>query len=114
MNLEKLTQVTNSLLIKNLYFQIVFVLQAQYEPEETELTAEVGYHGDFVKDVAFEVENLDYILEYARSQGAMVVRDLWEERDEHGVVRMAVLKTVGRHYCQHLWVLCTGHFFWRA
>ncbi|XP_073956237.1 4-hydroxyphenylpyruvate dioxygenase-like [Choristoneura fumiferana] len=75
--------------------KIVFVLQAQYEPEETQLTTEVGYHGDFVKDVAFEVENLDYIVEYARRQGAVVVRDLWEERDEHGVVRMAVLKTYG-------------------
>ncbi|XP_047511722.1 4-hydroxyphenylpyruvate dioxygenase-like [Pieris napi] len=75
--------------------KIVFVFQAQYEPEKSQLVNEVAYHGDFVKDVAFEVENLDYIVEYARKQGAVVVRDLWEESDEHGVVRMAKLKTYG-------------------
>ncbi|CAF4903180.1 unnamed protein product [Pieris macdunnoughi] len=75
--------------------KIVFVFQAQYEPEESKLVNEVAYHGDFVKDVAFEVENLDYIVEYARKQGAVVVRDLWEESDEHGIVRMAKLKTYG-------------------
>lgn len=55
-------------------------------------------HGDFVKDIAFGVENLDYILEYARKQGAIVVRDLWEEKDEFGVVRMATVKTVRSHF----------------
>ncbi|XP_028176511.1 4-hydroxyphenylpyruvate dioxygenase [Ostrinia furnacalis] len=75
--------------------KIIFVFQAQYEPEETTFNKEVAYHGDFVKDVAFQVENLDYIVEYARKQGAKVVKDIWEEKDEHGVVRMAVLKTYG-------------------
>ncbi|KPJ06290.1 4-hydroxyphenylpyruvate dioxygenase [Papilio machaon] len=75
--------------------KIVFVFEAQYEPEDSDLVKEVGYHGDFVKDVAFEVENLDYIVEYAKKQGAVVVRDLWEESDKFGVVRMATLKTYG-------------------
>lgn len=75
--------------------KIVFVLQSQYEPENTPFANEVAYHGDFVKDVAFEVENLDYILSYAKKQGAVVVRDLWEESDNNGVVRMVTLKTYG-------------------
>ncbi|CAB3236612.1 unnamed protein product [Arctia plantaginis] len=75
--------------------KITFLLRAQYQPEETEFVKEVAYHGDFVKDVAFEVENLDYILECARKHGAIVVRDLWEEKDEFGVVRMATVKTFG-------------------
>lgn len=67
----------------------------------------MAYHGDFVKDVAFKVENLDYILEYARKQGAEVVRDLWEEKDEYGVVRMATLKTVSYKYVfLPLFLLC--------
>lgn len=70
------------------------MFQAQYDPVESDLTKEVGFHGDFVKDVAFQVENLDYIVEYARKQGAVVVKDIWKEEDEFGVVRMAVLKTV--------------------
>ncbi|XP_026761847.1 4-hydroxyphenylpyruvate dioxygenase-like [Galleria mellonella] len=75
--------------------KIIFVFQAQYEPEETEFTNEVAYHGDFVKDVAFQVENLDYIVEYARKQGAEIVRDIWEESDQYGTVRRATLKTYG-------------------
>ncbi|XP_068633181.1 4-hydroxyphenylpyruvate dioxygenase-like [Battus philenor] len=75
--------------------KIIFVFQAQYDPEDTPLVNQVAYHGDFVKDVAFQVENLDYILAYAKKQGAVVVKDLWEETDEHGVVRMATLKTYG-------------------
>ncbi|KAM3962592.1 4-hydroxyphenylpyruvate dioxygenase [Aphomia sociella] len=75
--------------------KIIFVFQAQYEPEETEFVNEVAYHGDFVKDVAFQVENLDYIVEYARKQGAKIVKDIWEEGDQYGVVRRAILKTYG-------------------
>ncbi|KAJ8731572.1 hypothetical protein PYW07_004736 [Mythimna separata] len=75
--------------------KIIFVFQAQYDPEETDFSNEVAYHGDFVKDVAFQVENLDYILEYAKKQGAVVVKDLWQDEDEYGVIRMATLKTYG-------------------
>ncbi|KOB69398.1 4-hydroxyphenylpyruvate dioxygenase [Operophtera brumata] len=67
----------------------VFRLQVPSVTNIGELTFRVAYHGDFVKDVAFQVENLDFILEYARKQGAVVVKDLWEEKDEYGVVRMA-------------------------
>lgn len=74
------------------------MFQAQYEPEETDFSNEVAYHGDFVKDVAFNVENFDYILEYARKQGAEIVKDMWEERDQYGVVRMATLKTVSGYF----------------
>lgn len=76
------------------FWQIIFVFEGQYNPEETDFINEVGYHGDFVKDVAFEVENLDYILNYAKKQGAVVIKDIWEEKDEHGVVKSATLKTV--------------------
>ncbi|CAH0751285.1 unnamed protein product [Diatraea saccharalis] len=75
--------------------KITFVLQAQYDPVETSFNKEVAIHGDFVKDIAFEVENLDYIVEYAKKQGAVVVKDIWEAKDEFGSVRMAVLKTYG-------------------
>ncbi|RVE51712.1 hypothetical protein evm_003684 [Chilo suppressalis] len=75
--------------------KITFVFQAQYEPVETRFNTEVALHGDFVKDIAFEVENLDYIVDYAKKQGAVVVKDIWEAKDENGAVRMAVLKTYG-------------------
>nr|XP_036214368.1 4-hydroxyphenylpyruvate dioxygenase isoform X2 [Bactrocera oleae] len=52
-------------------------------------------HGDGVKDVAFEVENLEAIFKYAKERGAEVVREIWEEKDEYGVVRFATIKTYG-------------------
>ena len=44
---------------------------------------------------AFSVEDLDGIMKRAVQRGAKVVRPVWEERDEHGVVRMAVVQTYG-------------------
>ena len=73
-------------------------------------------HGDGVKDVAFSVEDLDAILAKARARGAkvkvarfrisnsrnplrvffaQVVRDIWEESDDHGRCRFAVVQTYG-------------------
>lgn len=51
-------------------------------------------HGDGVKDIAFAVEDLDYIVDFAKRRGAEVVRDITEEKDKWGTVRSATLKTV--------------------
>lgn len=51
-------------------------------------------HGDGVKDVAFSVEDLDAIVQAAKERGAKVVRDIWQEEDEFGVVRLATVQTV--------------------
>lgn len=51
-------------------------------------------HGDGVKDIAFAVEDLDYIVDFAKRRGAVIVRDVWEEKDKWGAVRFATLKTV--------------------
>ena len=73
-------------------------------------------HGDGVKDVAFSVEDLDAIvkvdpsehsmqlidkfihsiLQLARERGATIVRDIWEEEDEFGSVRFAMVQTVSK------------------
>lgn len=54
----------------------------------------LALHGDFVKDISFSVNDLDYLVKKARECGAKVVKDIWEESDEHGTVRMATLQTV--------------------
>ena len=51
-------------------------------------------HGDGVKDVAFSVEDLDAIVQAAKERGVQVVRDIWQEEDEFGVVRFATVQTV--------------------
>ncbi|KAI8868450.1 hypothetical protein GQ42DRAFT_137319, partial [Ramicandelaber brevisporus] len=52
----------------------------------------LGVHGDAVKDVAFEVDDVRGIFAGAVSRGARVVREPWEETDEHGT---AVFATIG-------------------
>ncbi|RVE51711.1 hypothetical protein evm_003683 [Chilo suppressalis] len=52
-------------------------------------------HGDFVKDVAFEVEALDELVRRAKEGGAQVVADVTEDKDSDGIIRYAVLRTYG-------------------
>lgn len=51
-----------------------------------------------MKDVAFEVEDLDELVKKAKKAGAEVVKDITIESDEAGSVRYAVLKTVSAYY----------------
>lgn len=56
-------------------------------------------HGDGVRDIAFEVEDLDNIFKGAKARGAQVVRDIWTEEDNNGIVRFATIKTVRINTC---------------
>ncbi|GFO01193.1 4-hydroxyphenylpyruvate dioxygenase [Plakobranchus ocellatus] len=76
--------------------KVVFVFQSMLEPDKpAEMGRHLTRHGDGVKDIAFQVEDLDGILKKAKSRGAVIVRNAWEESDEHGSVRMAVVQTYG-------------------
>ncbi|XP_011164549.1 4-hydroxyphenylpyruvate dioxygenase [Solenopsis invicta] len=75
--------------------KIVFVFESPYEPDNEEMSDHLSRHGDGVRDVAFNVEDIDTIVKVAKKRGAEIVRDIWEESDEYGTVRMATLKTYG-------------------
>lgn len=51
-------------------------------------------HGDGVKDVAFEVDNIEWIIETARKQNGKIVKEVTEESDENGSVKTAAIQTV--------------------
>lgn len=74
------------------------MFESSYETNDNEISESVAIHGDAVKDVAFEVEDLDHIIQHAKKKGAVIIKDIWEEKDKYGVVRMAVLKTVFKIY----------------
>lgn len=74
--------------------KIVFVFVSAYTPDDEEHGLHLMRHGDGVKDVAFEVEDLNAIFTLAVSRGAEVVRDIWEESDDQGFVRFATINTV--------------------
>lgn len=65
-----------------------------YEPGNKEFAEHIEHHGDGAKDVAFEVEDLDAIVKYAKDKGGKILKDTWEERDENGTVRFCTLQTV--------------------
>ncbi len=52
-------------------------------------------HGDGVVDLALEVPDVDRCVAHAHAQGATILREPWDEEDEHGTVRRAVLATYG-------------------
>ncbi|KFP83388.1 4-hydroxyphenylpyruvate dioxygenase, partial [Apaloderma vittatum] len=51
-------------------------------------------HGDGVKDIAFEVEDCDFIVQKAKERGAVVVKEPWVEEDKFGKVKFAVIPTL--------------------
>ncbi|XP_052073924.1 4-hydroxyphenylpyruvate dioxygenase-like [Mytilus californianus] len=76
--------------------KIIFAFQSMLNPDEPkEFGAHLVKHGDGVKDVAFEVEDLPAIFKRAVGRGALVVKEPWEESDENGTVKFAQVQTYG-------------------
>ncbi|CAH0715746.1 unnamed protein product, partial [Brenthis ino] len=74
--------------------KITIIFQSPTSDEDI-LSKDLKSHGDFVKDIAFEVHNLDSIVQKARREGAEILKGVTEETDKHGTIRYAVLKTYG-------------------
>ncbi|PAA54239.1 hypothetical protein BOX15_Mlig017936g2, partial [Macrostomum lignano] len=76
--------------------RVIFVFESMLEPfKPEEMGQHLIKHGDGVKDIAFEVEDLDGIYKKAIDCGAAVVREPWTESDKNGSVRFARVKTYG-------------------
>ncbi|KAF2786432.1 4-hydroxyphenylpyruvate dioxygenase [Melanomma pulvis-pyrius CBS 109.77] len=71
----------------------------RFGEEERKLLEEIHEHqerhGDAVKDVAFEVDNLDAIYDSAVSNGGLSISSPHTVSDSHGSVRLATIKTYG-------------------
>jgi 4-hydroxyphenylpyruvate dioxygenase len=68
-------------------------------PEDRKLLKEIHEHlekhGDAVKDVAFEVDNVEGVYRQAVEQGAVSVESTRRKSDEDGSVTTAVIRTYG-------------------
>lgn len=73
----------------------MFVFVSVYNSSDKEFGQHLVSHGDGAKDIAFEVEELDVIVRVAKERGAKIVRDTWQEEDENGTVRFAIVQTYG-------------------
>lgn len=79
------------------HFQITIVFESPISSEGV-IAKDLAAHGDFVKDVAFVVQDLDELVKRAREGGAEILKEVTEEQDENGKVRYAVLRTVSDHF----------------
>ncbi|KAL6727363.1 hypothetical protein Aduo_009247 [Ancylostoma duodenale] len=75
--------------------KIVFVFESALLPGNKEIGDHLVKHGDGVKDVCFEVDDVASIIAHAKKVGAAIVQDVTEESDEHGTIKYAVVKTYG-------------------
>ena len=71
-----------------------FVLATPLRPTHP-LATKLGTHGDFVRDIAFEVDDVDWAFETAVGRGAEVGYEPMTLEDSFGKVRMAAIKTYG-------------------
>ncbi|PMY00069.1 4-hydroxyphenylpyruvate dioxygenase, partial [Pseudomonas sp. MPR-R5A] len=63
--------------------------------EETRISSFVKKHGDGVKDIALAVDNVEDAYSAAVERGAIAIQPPFEIKDEHGVVKKAVIGTYG-------------------
>lgn len=78
--------------------KIILVFMSPLNPKNDhnkEMGTHLVTHGDGVKDIAFAVENIDEVVNYARENGAIIVRDVWQEKDANGLVKFAQIQTFG-------------------
>jgi 4-hydroxyphenylpyruvate dioxygenase len=71
-----------------------FVLTSSLR-EGTEIARHVARHGDGVKDLALRVADAGAAYELAVRRGAVPIRPLWEEKDDHGIIRRATIGAYG-------------------
>ncbi|CAL4141875.1 unnamed protein product, partial [Meganyctiphanes norvegica] len=75
--------------------KIVFVFCSALTPNNETMGRHLVLHGDGVKDIAFEVEDLESIMKMAKERGAKIVKDIWTEEDEGGVCKYGQVQTYG-------------------
>ncbi|KAI7813180.1 4-hydroxyphenylpyruvate dioxygenase [Triplophysa rosa] len=75
--------------------KIIFVFASALNPGNEEMGEHLVKHGDGVKDIAFQVEDCDFLVKKAKERGAVIVREPWVEQDSGGKVKYAIVKTYG-------------------
>ncbi|UXI14321.1 4-hydroxyphenylpyruvate dioxygenase [Sarcoptes scabiei] len=75
--------------------KIIFEFCSQLNPEPNSLSDHLIRHGDGVKIIAFDVEDLEFIVETARQRGGKILQEIREETDEFGSVKTALIQTYG-------------------
>ncbi|XP_013862652.1 4-hydroxyphenylpyruvate dioxygenase [Austrofundulus limnaeus] len=87
--------------------KIIYVFSSALNPDNKEMGDHLVKHGDGVKDIAFTVEDCDFLVQKARERGAVIMKEPHTLEDKWGKVRVAVLQTYGD--TTHTFVERTGY-----
>ncbi|XP_030621532.1 4-hydroxyphenylpyruvate dioxygenase [Chanos chanos] len=87
--------------------KIIYVFSSPLNPGNKEMGDHMVKHGDGVKDIAFTVENCDFLVQKARERGAVIIKEPYVLEDKFGKVKLAVLQTYGD--TTHTFVERTGY-----
>ncbi|XP_047238639.1 4-hydroxyphenylpyruvate dioxygenase [Girardinichthys multiradiatus] len=87
--------------------KIIYVFSSALSPGNKEMGDHLVKHGDGVKDIAFTVENCDFLVQKACERGAIIIKEAHTLEDKNGKVRLAVLQTYGD--TTHTFVERTGY-----
>ncbi len=74
--------------------QLRFLLSAPMRPDHP-IGHAIAKHGDFVQDIAFEVDDVDWAFQAAVERGAVPAREPFTLADEQGEVRLASIHAYG-------------------
>lgn len=61
----------------------------------SDLSKQVALSGDFIKDIVFEVENIEEIIDNAKTWGASIIDPIQEIRYEHETFKKATIAAFG-------------------
>eukprot|EP00062_Callorhinchus_milii_P011532 gi/632957609/ref/XP_007894579.1/ PREDICTED: 4-hydroxyphenylpyruvate dioxygenase isoform X1 [Callorhinchus milii] len=75
--------------------KIIFVFQSSLNPGTNEMSKHLAQHGDGVRDIAFQVEDCDFLVKTAEKNGAVILKQPWIEEDSFGKVKLAVIQAFG-------------------
>jgi 4-hydroxyphenylpyruvate dioxygenase len=74
--------------------EVRLVMSAPIRPGHPK-AEKIAYHGDYVQDIAFEVDDVDWAYKAATSRGAESAYEPITIEDDHGSVRLAGIKIYG-------------------
>lgn len=74
--------------------KIRLLISGAYQTEHS-ITQFVNLHGDGVRDIALTVPNVEEAFQVAKENGAKIIQEPKEFRDEHGIVKTAIIGTYG-------------------
>lgn len=73
---------------------IRFVISGAYHPDHP-IAEFVKLHGDGVKDIALQVNDVESAYREAVARGGISIKEPWKETDQHGEMKKAIIGTYG-------------------